>query len=323
MKAIVLDGYTLNPGDNPWTGLEQLCDLIVYNTTLPTDVVERCRDADIVLTNKVPVDGDAIRSLPQLKLIGVLATGFNVVDIEAARIAQIPVSNVPAYSTDSVAQHVMAMILAWASRVESHAESTRAGDWSSCDHFCYQIAPLTELTDKVMGVVGFGRIGRRVAELASAFRMNVLAYTPHPARHERIAGERFDWCPLEQVFRESDFVSLHCPLTDTNAQFVNAELVAKMKPGAVLINTARGGLLNESDVAAALHSGQLGAALLDVLSTEPPSAGNVLLDAPNCLVTPHIAWSTREARQRLMKTVVDNVEAFLGGKAINVVNDVS
>lgn len=323
MRATVLDGFTVNPGDNPWTMVEHHCQLEVHDRTPVGRVVETSGDSDILLTNKTPITGDTIRALPNLKFISVLATGFNVVDIDAARERNIPVSNVPAYSTDSVAQHVMAMILSRTHRPAEHSASVYNGKWQASPDFCFWLTPISELAEKTMGIIGFGQIGRRVAELASAFGMNVLAFTPTIAGKVRLDSERFDFCSLQQVFRESDYVSLHCPLTDSNAGFVNAELLEKMKPGSVLINTARGGLVNEADLARHLATSRSGGALLDVVSQEPIRADNPLLQAKNCLITPHIAWATLEARKRLMNTTANNVEAFVGGRPINVVNGVS
>jgi glycerate dehydrogenase len=322
MRATVLDGFTVNPGDNPWTSVERHCQLDVYDRT-PTDmVVERARNARILLTNKTPLTRDTILGLPDLRFISVLATGYNVVDIDAARERGIPVSNVPAYGTDSVAQHVMAVILCRTHRPWEHSVAVHNGEWEQSHDFCFWLSPISELTDKTMGIVGFGRIGRRVAELASAFGMNVLAHTPTIAGKIRIDSERFDFCSLPQVFRESDYVSLHCPLTESNAGFVNADLLGIMKPGAVLINTARGGLIQEADLASSLNSGGIGGACLDVVSREPMSADNPLLKARNCIITAHIARATLEARQRLMRTTADNIEAFVNGRPINVVNGV-
>ena len=319
MKITVLDGHTLNPGDNPWTPLEPFGDLTVFDRTSPDDVVSRSEDADIILTNKTVLTAGMIEQLPKLRFISVLATGVNVVDLAAAGRKNIPVSNVPEYSTDSVAQHVMAVILSMTHRPFEHSAAVYDGQWERSQDFCFWLAPLHELVDKTLGVVGYGRIGKRICELASAFRMNVLAHNPSFRNKTRLPYERFDWCTLEQVFRESDFVSLNCPLTDDNAGFVNDSLLALMKPSAILINTARGGLVNENDLARALKDRQIAGACLDVVSEEPLRGDNPLLSAPNCMLTPHIAWATVEARRRLMKTTAENVEAFLSGQPINLV----
>jgi glycerate dehydrogenase len=320
MKAIVLDGYTLNPGDNPWSPVEAHCELQVYDRTPEPLIPERAGDAEIALTNKTPLTRDTIARLPRLKFISVLATGYNVVDVDAARERGIPVSNVPAYGTDSVAQYVMAVILARIYQPLEHSRSVYEGKWQASPDFTYHLGPLTELTDKTFGVIGYGRIGRRVAELAAAFRMNVLAWNPTLAGKVRLDYDRFDWCTMKQVFRESDFVSLHCPLTPENAGFVNADLLGLMKPGAVLINTARGGLVNEADLARFLNEGKIAGACLDVVSAEPIREDNPLLGAKNCIITPHNAWATIEARRRLMQITADNVEAFISGSPIHVVN---
>ncbi len=320
MKATVLDGFTVNPGDNPWTPVAAHCELQVFDRTPEDKIVARGGDSEILLTNKTPMSRDTIAQLPRLKFISVLATGFNVVDIGAARERGVPVSNVPAYSTDSVAQHVFAVILARVHRPEQHNAAVRDGRWATSPDFSFWLSPLTELADKTIGIVGYGRIGRRVAELAAAFRMNVLAWNPVLKGKARLDYERFDWTTLNQVFRESDFVSLHCRLTDENAGFVNKELLALMKPHAILINTARGDLVNEGDLARFLEEGRIGGALLDVLATEPAEADNPLVAAPHCSITPHIAWAAVEARRRLMRWTADNVEAFVSGHPINVVN---
>jgi glycerate dehydrogenase len=319
MKITVLDGNTLNPGDNPWTPLHPFGSLTVYDRTEPRDILPRSRDADILLTNKTPLTAATLEQLPDLKFISVLATGVNVVDLQAAAARQIPVSNVPEYSTDSVAQHVMAVILAMIHQPFQHSTAVRDGQWQKAGDFCFWLSPLTELAGKTMGVIGYGRIGKRVCQLAAAFGMNVLAWNPSFRHKTRLDYERFDWCSREQVFRESDFVSLHCPLTDENQQFVNRELIQLMKPTALLINTARGGLVNEVDLAVALQKSRIAGACLDVVSQEPIQADNPLLSCPNCLITPHHAWATLEARRRLMQITAGNIEAFVSGHPINLV----
>ena len=319
MKITVLDGYTLNPGDNAWTSIEPLGDLTVHDRTSGSQIIARSQDAAILLTNKTPLTSETIDQLPDLKFISVMATGVNVVDVEAARKRNIPVSNVPEYGTNSVAQHVMAMILAMIHRPFEHSTAVYSGKWESSADFCFWLGPLSELAGKTLGVIGFGQIGRRVCEMASAFDMNVLAYNPTYKNKVRLDNPRFDWCPLEQVFRESDFVSLHCPLTPENAGFVNEQILGLMKPGALLINTARGGLINELDLAKALKDGRIAGACLDVVSSEPINKDNPLLTTPNCMITPHNAWATIEARQRLMQTTAENIEAFISGKPINLV----
>ena len=317
MKIVVLDGYTLNPGDLSWGRLEALGDCCVYVRTAPEGVVERVGDAEIVLTNKTVLSGDMIRSLAGLKYIGVLATGYNVVDIEAASERGIPVTNVPTYGTASVAQMVFAHLLNLTQHVGHHGKTVRDGRWTASADFCYWDMPLLELAGLTMSIVGFGRIGRAVAELARAFGMEVIVHDV------TVPAEMPEGCrvaELEEVFREADVLSLHCPLTPQTQKLVNAERLALMKPTAFLINTSRGPLIDEPALADALNEGRLAGAGLDVLSTEPPPADNPLLKAQNCYITPHIAWATRSARARLLNIAIDNVAAFIAGKPQNVVN---
>jgi len=316
VKIVVLDGYTMNPGDLSWKDLESLGECTVYERTPPEKVLERAAGAEIVLTNKVVLDGAVMARLPALKYIGVLATGYNVVDTAAARERGIVVTNVPAYATRSVAQLVFALVLELAHRVGHHARTVREGRWTASKDFAYWDWPLVELEGLVMGIVGFGRTGRAVADLARAFGMRVLVHTRSPKPPQK--GVRF--VDLESLLRESDVVSLHCPLTPETEGLVNAKRLALMKPTAFLINTSRGPVVNERDLAEALSAGRIAGAGLDVLSTEPPKADNPLLGAKNCFLTPHFAWATRAARERLMKTVVENVRAFLAGRPQNVVN---
>lgn len=315
MKIVVLDGYTMNPGDLSWEGLEGLGECAVYERTPPARVVERAAGAEVVLTNKVPFDAERMARLPELKYIGVLATGYNIIDTAAARERGIVVTNVPAYATRSVAQLVMALVLELAHHVGHHARTVREGRWTASKDFAYWDWPLVELEGLVMGIVGFGRTGRAVADLARAFGMRVLVHTRTPT-----AGPRVEFWDLETLLRRSDVVSLHCPLMPETEGLVNARRLAMMKPTAFLINTSRGPVVNERDLAEALSAGRIAGAGLDVLSTEPPKADNPLLAAKNCFITPHIAWATRAARERLMKTVVANVRAFLAGRPQNVVN---
>ena len=315
MKIVVLDGYTMNPGDLSWKGLEGLGECAVYDRTPPERVVERAAGAEVVLTNKVVLDGAVMARLPALKYIGVLATGYNIIDTAAARERGIVVTNVPAYSTRSVAQLVMALVLELAHHVGHHARTVREGRWTASKDFAYWDYPLVELDSLVMGIVGFGQTGRAVADLARAFGMRVLVHTRTPT-----AGPGVEFVDLATLLRRSDVVSLHCPLTPETEGLVNAKRLAMMKPTAFLINTSRGPIVNERDLAEALHTGRIAGAGLDVLSTEPPKADNPLLAAKNCILTPHIAWATRAARERLMKAVVENVRAFLAGRSQNVVN---
>ncbi|HUS71855.1 MAG TPA: D-2-hydroxyacid dehydrogenase [Sedimentisphaerales bacterium] len=318
MNIVVLDGYTLNPGDLTWKDLEALGQCTVYDRTEPKEVVPRAKDADIAITNKTMLSSDVIKQLPKLKYIGVLATGYNVVDIEAARHAGIPVTNVPAYSTPSVAQLVFAHLLNLAHHVGAHSETVRSGRWVSCVDFCYWDTPLIELAGLTMGIIGFGRIGQATAKLALAFGMKVIAYdvvTPSSV------PEGCQFVGLEDVFRSSDVVSLHCPLTPQTQNIINRECLELMKKTAFLINAGRGPLVDEQALAEALNNEEIAGAGLDVLSSEPPEEDNPLLKAKNCFITPHIAWATRAARQRLLKVVVDNVASFLAGNLQNVVNE--
>jgi len=318
MKIVVLDGYTVNPGDNPWSDLAALGDLTVYDRTPEEALRERAGEAEILLVNKVGLDEAFLESLPRLRFVSLLATGYDGVDVEAAARRGIPVSNVPAYGTDSVAQLVFALLLECCQGVALHDRAVKEGEWASCADFAFWKMPLTELAGKTMGIVGFGSIGRRVGEIAHAFGMEVLAHTPRPGRPPSYAP--FAWGSLEEVFARADAVTLHCPQTPDNAGFVNRGLLGLMKPSAFFINTARGGLVVEKDLARALEEGRVAMAAVDVLSREPPEPGNPLLRARNCLVTPHMAWASLEARRRLMAAAVENVRAFLAGAPVNVVN---
>ena len=317
MKIVVLDSYGMNPGDLSWDALKELGEVTIYDRTSEDEVYQRCSNADIVLTNKVVFDADTIWKLPNLKYIGVLATGYNIVDTVAACDNDIVVTNVPAYSTDSVAQLTFAHILSIANRVEHYAIENRNGRWSNNPDFVYWDTPLIELTGKTLGIVGLGLIGMKVAKMALCFGMDVFAVT---SKHRKDLPEGIQKTTLDGLLATSDILSLHCPLKPETREMINATTLAQMKHGAILINTGRGPLVNENDVAEALKSGQLGAYGTDVMCQEPPSADNPLFSAPNFYSTPHIAWATFEARQRLMKTVVDNVKAFIEGKPVNVVN---
>ncbi len=319
MNIVVLDGYTLNPGDLTWKDLEAMGRCTVYDRTGPEEVVPRAKDAEIVLTNKTLLFSDVIKQLPKLKYIGVLATGYNVVDVEAAYNRGITVTNVPAYSTQSVAQMVFAHLLNLTQHVGHHAQTVRSQRWTSNPDFCYWDMPLIELVGLTMGIIGFGRIGKAAAKLALAFGMKVIAYdTATPSS----IPEGCQFVGLEYVFRSSDVVSLHCPLTPQTQNIINKERLELMKKTAFLINISRGPLVDEQALAQALNNERIAGAGLDVLSSEPPEKDNPLLKARNCFITPHIAWATRSARQRLLKVVIDNVAAFLAGKPQNVVNEV-
>jgi len=317
MQIVVLDGYALNPGDLSWRGLESLGECTVHDRTPAGETVSRAKDAGIILTNKTVLGEDEIAQLPKLKYIGVLATGYNVVDTEAARERNISVTNVPEYGTASVAQMVFAHVLHFCHHVAEHGASTREGAWSESSDFCFWNYPLVELQGKTMGIIGIGRIGATVAKLAAAFGMDVLAYDPAPPKS---LPEGVVMTDLDSVFGKSDFVSLHCPLTSENKGLVNAELLGRMKPSGFLVNTSRGPLIDEAALADALGSGGIAGAGLDVLAQEPPSAECPLLTAKNCFITPHISWATYDARKRLMNVAVGNVKAFLDGEAANVVN---
>ena len=317
LKIVVLDGYTLNPGDLSWKDLEALGTVKIYDRTRPGEVVERATGAQVVLTNKTVLDGEALSQLPDLKYIGVLATGYNVVNLEAARRQGITVTNIPAYSTDSVAQMVFAHLLNITQRVGHYAEEVASGHWTKQADFSYWNTPLVELAGKTLGVIGLGHTGMATARIAFVFGMQVLAYTSKSAAELPAGIRKAD--SLEQVFSDSNVVSLHCPLTETTKNLVNLERLKLMKREAVLINTGRGGLVNETDLAEALEKGLLAAAGVDVLSSEPPVPGHPLVGVKNCFITPHIAWATFEARQRLMGQAVRNIEAFLSGQPINTV----
>ena len=318
MKITVLDGYTLNPGDLSWSDLSALGDLTVYDRTDDLEqAVSRIGDSDILIINKFPVTEELLSRCPNIKGIFVLATGYNVVDCTAARARNIPVCNVPTYGTDAVAQFTFALILAMCHRVEQHSESVHNGHWTNCPDFCYWLSPLTELSGKTLGIVGFGRIGRAVARIARGFGMDVIA----TSRTETPEGAALaDYVSLEELLNRSDIVSLHCPLFPQTEKIINHKSIAQMKDGAMLVNTSRGGLIDETAVAEALKSGKLRSAAVDVVSTEPIRQDNPLLSAPNCLITPHIAWAPKESRQRLMDIVVANVKAFLNGTPQNVAN---
>ena len=317
MKIVVLDGYGLNPGDLSWEALEAFGDVDIYPRTAPEDVIDRCFDAEIVLTNKVVFNKKILVSLPRLRYIGVLATGYNVVDVDAAANLDIVVTNIPAYSTDSVVQNTFAHILAMANRVEHYTMQNRKGRWSASPDFVYWDTPLMELAGKTMGIVGLGAIGMRVAKLARCFGMEVYAYT---SKASSDLPEGIQKTTFEGLLAVSDILSLHCPLNHSTREIINASSIAKMKPGALLVNTGRGPLVNEQDVADALISGQLGGYGADVMCQEPPSADNPLFSAPNAYITPHVAWATYEARQRLMAIATGNVKAFIDGAPVNVVN---
>lgn len=314
MKIVVLDGYAANPGDLCWNELKALGECVIYDRTAPEEVLERAAGATIVLTNKTVLTAAQIDALPELKYIGVLATGYNIVDIEAARARDIVVTNIPSYSTPSVAQMVFAHILNIAVQVQHHSEEVHKGRWTNSKDFCFWDTPLIELRGKKLGIVGLGHTGYSTARVAIGFGMEVHAYTSKSAFQLPPEIRKME---LDELFRECDIISLNCPLTESTRNMVNAERLKLMKPTAILINTGRGQLINEQDLADALNSGQIYAAGLDVLSQEPPRADNPLLTAKNCYITPHIAWATTAARERLMHIMMDNIKAYLEGKPIN------
>lgn len=316
-RIVCLDGYTLNPGDLDWGPIQALGEFVTHDRSTPSEVVSRAEGAEIVLTNKTALSREHFARLPKLKYVGVLATGYNVVDIEAARERKIPVANIPTYGTRSVAQMVFAHLLNLTQRVGAHAGTVREGQWVKCPDFCYRVTPLVELEGLTMGIVGFGRIGQTTGAIARAFGMRVLAFSPGLSLGEREGARSV---PLEELLRESDAVSLHCPLTTETKGLINRERLGLMKPTAFLVNTSRGPLVDEAALAEALNAGKIAGAGLDVLAVEPPKADNPLLAAKNCFITPHIAWATRAARARLLQIAADNVRAFLAGKPRNVVN---
>lgn len=317
-KIVILDGYTINPGDNPWTPLEALGDCTIYDRT-PTELkLERARDAEIVLLSKVKLDAAALKALPNLRYISMLATGYNNVDVAAAGALGIPVSNVPAYSTESVVQTTFALLLELVVRVSVHDAAVKAGEWSRCPDHAFWKMPIGELDGMTIGIVGYGVIGRGVARVASAFGMKVIAYAPRIPQDPGPVPVSF--VSLEELFATADVVTLNCPQTAENTGFVNARLLSTMKKSALLVNVARGGLVNEEELAAALKAGQIAGAGLDVVAHEPMLADNPLLGAPNCVFTPHLAWASVPARRRLMEIVAANVASYLDGNPINVVN---
>jgi glycerate dehydrogenase len=317
-SLVVLDGATLNPGDNPWDEVAALGHFALHEATPPHLTVERAKNADVVITNKIRLTQEVLAELPACRFIAVTATGYDVVDVAAAGRRSIPVSNVPGYGTESVAQFVMAQLLALCRRVERHDILVREGEWNRRAEFTFWDTPQVELAGKTMGVVGFGGIGRRVAELALAFGMRVLAHAPRPK--EPLNSPLFAFAGLDELFASTDVVSLHCPLTGDNEAFVDRRLLRLMRPGGYFINTARGRLVNEADLAWSLDSDHLAGAALDVLSAEPPEASNPLLAAKNCLITPHMAWASLTARRKLMAITVANIRGFLAGQPQNVVN---
>ncbi|NLY44965.1 MAG: D-2-hydroxyacid dehydrogenase [Tissierella sp.] len=323
MKIVVLDGYILNPGDLTWEGLENLGETVVYDRTSydPNDIdliIERSKDAEAILINKTPITRDVLDHLPNLKYIGVLATGYNVVDIEAAREKGIIVTNIPTYGTDAVAQMVFALLFEITNHVAEHNRAVKEGQWSTIPDWCFWNKPLMEISGKTIGIIGYGRIGQSVGKVAEAFGMKVLANANRPRKE--LETENMRYVELDELYKSSDIISLHCPLTDDTKGMINKDSIAKMKDRVILINTSRGPLIVEEDLAEALDSGKVKGAGLDVVNTEPIEPDNPLLKQDNCIITPHIAWAPIEARSRLMDIAVDNLRAFIDNKPINMVN---
>ncbi|MCB6994394.1 D-2-hydroxyacid dehydrogenase [bacterium 210820-DFI.6.37] len=303
MKIVIFDGHTINPGDLSWEALEAIGDLTVYDATAPEEALSRLGDAEILMTSKCPITREFLKQCPKLKYIGSTATGYNNIDVEAAKELGIAVTNVPAYSTEAVAQHTISLMLELCNHVGLHDASVKSGEWEACKYFCYWKEPVLLLSGKSLGIIGYGQIGRKVGQIASALGMKVNVYS-----QDREAAVK------------SDFVTLHCPLTKENTGFINDEFIREMKPGAVLINTARGGLIDEAALARALKSGRLKAAAVDVLAQEPPAADNPLVPLPNCIITPHLAWAPKEMRQVVCQTIADNLQSYLDGGTLNRVD---
>ncbi len=318
MKIVILDGYTINPGDLSWSGLEEYGELTVYERTPKDLIVPRIGDAEIILTSKCVLTAEILSQCPNLSYIGILATGINMVDLDFASAHDIKVTNIPAYSTDSVVQFTFSLLLEICNQVKAHSDAVHSGQWQNSKDFCFCLTPQMELAGKTFGVIGYGYIGKRVSKLAEAFGMKVLIASNYP--DSAFKTENIAFTSLAELFTCSDIISLHCPLTEDNKGFINQDTISKMKDGVILLNTSRGPLINEEDLAQALKSGKVFAAGLEVLSVEPPKDSNPLLGLPNCIITPHIAWITRESRTRLINVAVSNVEAYLSGENTNCVN---
>ncbi len=318
MKIVVLDGYTLNPGDLSWSGLEDLGEVTLYDRTPKGEIIQRIEDAEVVITNKTPLSEEVFTNCPKIKYVGVLATGYNVVDIEAAKSNGVVVTNIPTYGTTAVGQFVFALLLELCHHVGDHNSAVKSGDWGSSKDFCFWNYPLVELADKTFGILGFGRIGQNAAKVAQGFGMKVIAYDPTMEIGETVTGATT--VSLDTLFAESDVISLHCPLFPETEGIINKDSISKMKDGVKIINTSRGALIKECDLAEALNSGKVSGAAVDVLAVEPPQGLNPLMKAKNCIVTPHIAWAPKESRSRLMDIAVANLKDFLNGSPVNVVN---
>ncbi len=314
MKITILDGYAENPGDLSWDWLNEYGEVEIFDRTPQELIAERTAESEIIITNKTPLRKELLETLPKLKYIGLLSTGFNVVDWEYCKEKGIPVCNIPSYSTEAVAQLTFAHILEHTNAVAAHSRSVHMGEWSACRDFCYWVSPLTELSGKVLGIIGFGKIGKTVAKIALAFGMKVIASTNHPAPFDGV-----EFVSRDELIEKSDFITLHCPLTPSTEKMVNADFLNKMKPTAILINTSRGQVIDEEALAEALRNGVIAGAGLDVLSKEPPEKSNPLLSIPQCVITPHIAWAGFETRKRLMEICKENLSAFMNGKIVNCV----
>lgn len=318
LKIVILDGYTENPGDLSWEGFEKLGELTVYDRTPADKIIERIGDADVVYTNKTPISRETLDACPNVKFIGVLATGYNVVDVEAAKEKGIPVSNIPTYGTDAVAQFTIALLLELCHHIGAHSDAVKNGEWTNNPDWCFWKYPLIELAGKTMGIIGFGRIGQRTAEIAQALGMKILAYDAY--KNSALESEICKYAELDELLANSDVISLHCPLFPETQGIINKDTIAKMKDGVMILNTSRGPLIVEEDLRDALNSGKVAGAALDVVSKEPIEMNNPLLSAKNIIITPHIAWAPKESRQRLMDIAVDNLKAFISGNPQNVVN---
>lgn len=321
MNIVVLDGYSLNPGDLCWDELMKLGNVTIFDRTPENTIVERAQGAQLLLSNKTPLSATTLQQLPDLRYIGVLATGYDVIDVKAAELQRVMVTNIPSYGTDSVAQFVFALLFELCHQVGLHANSVQRGTWTASADWCYWKTPLVELSGKTMGIIGAGRIGLQTARIANALGMQVIALNGSEETDRAVPFDGFRWVPKEELFRNSDVISLHCPLTTETEAIINKAHLNLMKSNAFLINTARGKLVNEMDLAQALDERRIAGAALDVLSHEPPPADHPLFHASNCIITPHIAWATKEARGRLLQIAVDNVRSFLEGKPQNVVSN--
>lgn len=319
MKIVVLDGYAMNPGDLTWEGLQELGDVVIYDRSTETEIIERAKGAEIVLTNKVSVPAHIMEALPELKYIGVMATGYNIIDMDFAKKRNIVVTNVPGYSTPSVVQLTFSLLLELCYHTQRHSDAVMQGKWSASPDFSFWDYPLTELAGKTLGIIGFGSIGQKVADVGAAFGMDILAYSR--TQTDQSHRKNFKWvAQQEELLTQADVVSLHCPLTPQTENLINAESLSLMKPSAILINTSRGGLIDAQALADALNQGRISAAGIDVLAVEPPPVDTPLFKAKNCLITPHIAWATKESRLRLMDVVVGNIKSFLTGQSVNVIS---